>query len=98
MEDVKDQEIHTRGGIGLSLDLCLDHAPDRPPPVAVEGRQDTGMVVTTPGPILAHFLGHPPVDPTTARLPGQDRVLTPALLLQQRTKLTPSIQTDVQCS
>ena len=27
------------------------------------------------------------MDPTTVPLPGQDHVLTPALLLQQRTKL-----------
>ena len=45
------------GGIGLSLVHRLDHAPDRPPLVVVEGRQDAGMVVTTPGPVLAHFLG-----------------------------------------
>lgn len=48
---------HVGGGIGLSLVHWLDHAPDRPPLVAVEGRQDAGMVVTTPGPVLAHFLG-----------------------------------------
>ena len=44
-------------GIGLSLILCLDHAPDHPPLVAVERRQDEEMVVTTPGPVHAHFLG-----------------------------------------